>query len=147
MAIESLMAAPGEALPMGTPSINASQISARIWPKPAVIAPNNFKHKSLSCFSYNIAIGCEHACTFCYVPQVSTIRMTSALKPHGVTDPDKEWGDYVFLRQWDQAAFMASLLSSSDNSCADARCVSSAVRTTASCTEGSIQGGCAMPSA
>ena len=35
MAIESLMAAPGEALPMGTPSINASQISARIWPKPA----------------------------------------------------------------------------------------------------------------
>ena len=35
MAIESLMAAPGEALPMDTPSINASQISARIWPKPA----------------------------------------------------------------------------------------------------------------
>ena len=84
-------------------------MNTRIWPKPAVIAPNNFKHKSLSCFSYNIAIGCEHACTFCYVPQVSTIRMTSALKPHGVTDPDKEWGDYVFLRQWDQAAFMASL--------------------------------------
>ena len=35
MAIESLMAAPGEALPMDTPSINASQIRARIWPKPA----------------------------------------------------------------------------------------------------------------
>jgi len=84
-------------------------MNTRIWPKPAVIAPNNFKHKSLSCFSYNIAIGCEHACTFCYVPQVSTIRMTSALKPHGVTDPDKEWGDYVFLRQWDGSAFHGSL--------------------------------------
>ena len=30
---------------------------------------------------------------------------------HGVKDPDAEWGNYVLLRQWDEAKFRASLRS------------------------------------
>jgi DNA repair photolyase len=83
----------------------------KIWDKPATIEANNFKFKSLSNWSYNIAVGCEHGCTFCYVPQVSTTRgpMAAKLAEHGVKDPDAEWGDYVFLRKWDADAFRRSL--------------------------------------
>lgn len=80
-----------------------------LWHRPATIERNNFKYKSLSCFAYNIAVGCEHACRFCYVPEVSTIRMSKALAARGVKDPDSEWGDYVFLRKWDVRAFEKSL--------------------------------------
>lgn len=80
-----------------------------LWHRPATIQLNNFIYKSLSNWSCNIAIGCEHACRFCYVPDVSTNRMAKKLKTHGVNDPDAEWGDYVFLRPWDEKAFTASL--------------------------------------
>jgi DNA repair photolyase len=79
------------------------------WPHPALIEPNNFVFKSLSCWSYNIAVGCNHACRFCYVPDASTNKMAPKLAPLGVRDPDEQWGDYVFLRQWDEEAFRASL--------------------------------------
>ncbi len=80
-----------------------------LWHRPATIERNNFKFKSLSCWSYNIAVGCEHACRFCYVPEVSAIRMSSALAARGVNDPDAEWGEYVFLRQWNEKQFLNSL--------------------------------------
>lgn len=80
-----------------------------LWHRPATIERNNFKFKSLSCWSYNIAVGCVHACRFCYVPEVSTVRMAQALAARGVDDPDGEWGEYVFLRQWDDKAFFASM--------------------------------------
>lgn len=35
--------------------------------------------------------------------------MGKQLKALGVNDPDEEWGDYAFIRPWDQKAFMASL--------------------------------------
>jgi DNA repair photolyase len=81
------------------------------WHRPATIENNNFKFKSLSDWSYNIAVGCEHACTFCYVPAVSTTRgqVAIALKTNGVKDPDAEWGEYVFLRQWKEQTFLTSL--------------------------------------
>jgi DNA repair photolyase len=81
----------------------------QLWNKPATIEKNGFKYKSLSDWSYNIAIGCAHACRFCYVPQVSTNRMASKLETLGVNDPDEEWGDYVFPRQWQESTFLASL--------------------------------------
>ncbi len=81
----------------------------QLWNRPATIERNNFKFKSLSSWSYNIAVGCEHACRFCYVPEVSTNRMATKLKEYGVNDPDAEWGNYVFLRRWDKPAFAASL--------------------------------------
>ncbi len=42
-----------------------------IWSSPAVIALNNFVYKSLSNWAFNIAVGCSHACRFCYVPSAA----------------------------------------------------------------------------
>lgn len=77
--------------------------------RPATIERNHFLHKSLSCWALNIAVGCSHACRFCYVPEVSTNKLGSMLAERGVSDPDGQWGDYVFLRQWQEPTFLASL--------------------------------------
>lgn len=79
------------------------------WHRPFTVEKNNFKFKSLSNFSANVAIGCGHACRFCYVPEVSTNRMASALEPLGVTDPDAQWGEYLYLRTWQEKTFLGSL--------------------------------------
>lgn len=79
------------------------------WKNPAVISPNNFVHKSLSNWAFNIAVGCAHACRFCYVPSASTIKQAPRLADYGVTDPDADWGAYVLLRPWDEQKFRASL--------------------------------------
>lgn len=76
---------------------------------PAVIAPNNFVYKSLSNWAFNVAVGCSHACRFCYVPSAATIKQGPKLAEYGVKDPDAEWGDYVLLRPWDEDKFLASL--------------------------------------
>jgi len=79
------------------------------WPCPAVIAPNNFVFKSLSNWACNIAVGCSHACRFCYVPSAATIKQGPMLANYGVKDPDAAWGDYVLLRPWSEPEFLASL--------------------------------------
>jgi DNA repair photolyase len=79
------------------------------WSHPAVIARTHFQSKSLSGWSFNTAVGCAHGCRFCYVPSVSTVHMAPKLAPLGVGDPDADWGRYVFLRPWDEEAFMKSL--------------------------------------
>lgn len=84
-------------------------MNAQLWHRPAVIADNHFVNKSLSCWSYNVAVGCGHACRFCYVPDVSTNRLKGPLGERGVEDPDADWGDYVMVRPWDEGAFRASL--------------------------------------
>ncbi|HEY2084154.1 MAG TPA: hypothetical protein VGI88_15330, partial [Verrucomicrobiae bacterium] len=80
-----------------------------MWSAPAVIAPNNFVYKSLSDWAFNVAIGCSHACRFCYVPSAATIKQGPKLAKYGVKDPDAEWGDYVLLRPWDEDKFLTSL--------------------------------------
>lgn len=82
---------------------------ADFWRNPVVVAPNNFVHKSLSNWAVNVAIGCTHACRFCYVPSASTIKQAPRLAEYGVSDPDSEWGSYVLLRKWDEEKFRASL--------------------------------------
>src|SRR5438034_11781936 len=79
------------------------------WSSPAVIAPNNFVYKSLSSWAFNIAVGCSHACRFCYVLSAATIKQGPALAQYGVSDPDEQWGQYVLLRPWDEAKFLSSL--------------------------------------
>src|SRR5213594_140794 len=79
------------------------------WSAPAVIAPNHFVYKSLSNWAFNIAVGCSHACRFCYVPSAATIKQAPNLAEYGVRDPDAEWGDYVLVRPWNEAKFLASL--------------------------------------
>jgi DNA repair photolyase len=80
-----------------------------LWGYRAVIAPNNFVYKSLSNWAFNVAVGCSHACRFCYVPSAATNKLAKALARYGVADPDAEWGDYVLLRPWDEGKFLASL--------------------------------------
>ncbi len=79
------------------------------WSHAVLIQRNGFKHKSLSCWSLNPYVGCQHACRFCYVPSASTIKMKGPLGELGVEDPDEQWGQYAFLRTWDEAAFLKSL--------------------------------------
>lgn len=80
-----------------------------MWSSPAVIAPNNFVYKSLSNWAFNVAVGCSHACRFCYVPSAATIKQGPKLAQYGVKDPDAEWGEYVLLRPWGESKFLASL--------------------------------------
>jgi len=86
-----------------------SKLIADFWKNPAVIAPNNFVHKSLSNWAFNIAVGCTHACRFCYVPSTATIKQAPRLAQFGVDDPDADWGNYVLLRPWDEEKFRSSL--------------------------------------
>lgn len=81
-----------------------------IWRNPVEIKHNNFQHKSLSSWAINPSVGCQHACRFCYVPSVSAIKLKGRLAQLGVKDPDGEWGNYAFLRVWDERAFVGSLL-------------------------------------
>lgn len=75
----------------------------------ATISEGNFENKSLSAWHYNIAVGCNHGCRFCYVPETSTNKLKGPLEKYGVDDPDAEWGQYVLLRAWDEKAFLKSL--------------------------------------
>jgi DNA repair photolyase len=107
IAVENLARKSGAIVANAGPSSAISDY----WTSPAVISPNNFVYKSLSNWAFNIAVGCSHACRFCYVPSAATIKQGPRLAEYGVTDADSEWGDYVFLRKWDEDAFLASLRS------------------------------------
>ncbi len=48
----------------------------------------------------NIASGCLHGCTFCYVPSTPVIRIRSQeLQSRGVENPQLDWGNYLFVRE------------------------------------------------
>lgn len=56
--------------------------------------------KGLCDYVINIASGCIHGCTFCYVPSTPVIRTRqSELREKGVTDPQMDWGKYLFIRK------------------------------------------------
>lgn len=86
------------------------------------ILENNFKFKSLSNFSCNTAYGCPHACTPCFVPEVSTIKqekrheLTGKIPQQWIDErkagshwADTHWGDYALLKTWDEHVFRKSL--------------------------------------
>lgn len=56
--------------------------------------------KGLCDYVVNVASGCLHGCTFCYVPSTPTIRTRKAhLHSKGVQDPQMDWGQYLFIRE------------------------------------------------
>lgn len=56
--------------------------------------------KGLCDYVINVASGCLHGCTFCYVPSTPAIRVKqSELHDKGVNDPQMDWGQYLFVRQ------------------------------------------------
>lgn len=55
--------------------------------------------KGLCDYVVNLASGCLHGCTFCYVPSTPVIRARQAqLQEKGVEDPQMDWGKYLFIR-------------------------------------------------
>lgn len=78
------------------------------WGRPALIAPNNFINKSLSSFAFNPVFGCGHGCAFCYVPELQT-KQRALLSEKGVIDTSDQWGQYLFVRQWDDKKFLTTL--------------------------------------
>ncbi len=56
--------------------------------------------KGLCDYVINVASGCLHGCTFCYVPSTPAIRTRQAeLRAKGVSDPQMDWGQYLFVRE------------------------------------------------
>jgi DNA repair photolyase len=56
--------------------------------------------KGLCDYVINIASGCLHSCSFCYVPSTPVIRTRqSQLIEKGVNDPQLDWGKYLFVRE------------------------------------------------
>lgn len=56
--------------------------------------------KGLCDYVVNVASGCLHGCTFCYVPSTPVIRARQAqLQEKGVSDPQMDWGKYLFVRE------------------------------------------------
>lgn len=56
--------------------------------------------KGLCDYVINIASGCLHGCTFCYVPSTPAIRTRQTqLREKGVTNPQMDWGKYLLVRE------------------------------------------------
>jgi DNA repair photolyase len=56
--------------------------------------------KGLCDYVVNVASGCLHGCTFCYVPATPAIRTRQAqLREKGVSNPQMQWGEYLFVRE------------------------------------------------
>ena len=81
----------------------------RLHDAPVLIQPNNFVNKSLSNWSVNPFMGCQHGCEFCYVPDTSVTKQTKMLGSYGVENPAIDWGRYLLVRPWDRAAFSRAL--------------------------------------
>lgn len=67
-----------------------------------IISPlqkSSLHKKGLCDYVINVASGCLHGCTFCYVPSTPAIRTKqTSLKDRGVDNPQMEWGNYLFVR-------------------------------------------------
>ena len=67
-----------------------------------ILAPlqkSGLNKKGLCDYVVNVASGCLHGCTFCYVPSTPAIRTRQPhLKENGVQDPQMDWGNYLLVR-------------------------------------------------
>jgi DNA repair photolyase len=68
-----------------------------------VISPlqeSALRKKGLCDYVINVASGCLHGCTFCYVPSTPVIRTRQVeLALKGVENPQMDWGKYLFVRE------------------------------------------------
>ena len=52
--------------------------------------------KGLCDYVINVASGCLHGCTFCYVPSTQAIRARQEhLQNKGIENPQHDWGKYL----------------------------------------------------
>jgi len=65
----------------------------------SVMARSGLSKKGLCDYVINVATGCLHGCSFCYVPSTPVIRARSKiLQDRGVENPALDWGQYLFYR-------------------------------------------------
>ncbi|MBP0022078.1 MAG: radical SAM protein [Cyanobacteria bacterium SBLK] len=56
--------------------------------------------KGLCDYVINVASGCLHGCSFCYVPSTPAIRARQTeLKQKGIVNPQMDWGNYLLVRE------------------------------------------------
>lgn len=61
---------------------------------------SNLNKKGLCDYVINVASGCLHGCTFCYVPSTPVIRARQPyLKDKGIENPQMDWGNYLLVRE------------------------------------------------
>jgi DNA repair photolyase len=61
---------------------------------------SSLNKKSLCDYVINVASGCLHGCTFCYVPSTPVIRTRQEhFSSKGVNDPQMDWGQYLMIRE------------------------------------------------
>ena len=69
----------------------------------AIVNPlqqSKLNKKGLCDYVVNVASGCLHGCTFCYVPSTPAIRTRKVhLLEKGVVDPQGSWGEYLLVRE------------------------------------------------
>lgn len=92
-----------------TVAVRSSSMIVDLWMSSLLIGISGFKHKALADFMLNNFVGCSHGCLFCYVPEVSVRKLKRLLAKYGITDPDAEWGKYLFLRPMILKDFLRSL--------------------------------------
>lgn len=68
-----------------------------------VVSPlqkSGLNKKGLCDYVINVASGCLHGCTFCYVPSTPVIRTRQKyFEKQGVPNPQMDWGKYLFVRE------------------------------------------------
>lgn len=69
-------------------------------PTKALLSKSDLHEKYLCDMIVNVGTGCRHGCVWCYVPGTPNIRARQKMlnEEIGVTDAQKEWGDYVLYR-------------------------------------------------
>jgi DNA repair photolyase len=83
-----------------TESPAGSDLTVTHDPTKSPLGMSELHHKRLMDWNVNIATGCSHSCSFCYVPATPQIRtQQDRLEENaGVEDSAAEWGDYVLYR-------------------------------------------------
>jgi len=78
----------------------SGEVIRQASPSQTAISESKLNKKALCDYVVNVADGCTHGCSFCYVPSMPSIWGDPGDKfaAAGIDDPSDEWGDYSLYR-------------------------------------------------